>query len=127
MIKERYDDLVKKIAIMSAYMKGAHIQMSRRDCPNDWFDCSNPTWNWADYDYRYAPKPSYKPFSDKYEFIQSLESHSAMPYVLLNGEYRMVSRIYDNGITIDVTNYTYKELIRFNVRFTDGTVCGIPV
>lgn len=127
MIRERDDDLVKKIDTMSAYMKGAHIQMSRRDRPNDWFDCPNPTWNWADYDYRYAPKPSYKPFINKDQFIQSLESHSAMPYVLLNGEYRIVSQIYDEGITIAESNYTYKELVSRNIRFLDGAVCGIPV
>ena len=50
-----------------------------------------------------------------------------MPYVLLNGGYRIVSQIYNEGIIIAETGYAYQELIKNNIKFLDGTVCGIPV
>lgn len=127
MTQEKESTIAEKIAVMEAYKHGASIQIRSRIYADTWASCSLPKWNWDAFDYRVTPKPSYKPFSDKYEFIQSLESHSAMPYVLLGGKYRIVSQIYDEGITIAEINYTYKELVKLNVQFLDGTVCGIPV
>lgn len=127
MAKEDAATVADKIAVMTAYVNGELIQVRNRNYPDTWASCSLPKWNWDDFDYRIARKPSYKPFSDKYEFMQSLESHSGMPYVLLNGEYRIVSQIYDEGITIAESNYTYEGLIKKNIKFLDGTVCGIPV
>lgn len=127
MTREKETTIAEKISVMAAYENGAAIQVRNRKYADTWASCPLPKWNWDDFDYRITPKPSYKPFSDKEEFIQSLESHSAMPYVLLNGGYKIVSQIYDEGITIAESNYTYKELVKKNIKFLDDTVCGIPV
>lgn len=50
-----------------------------------------------------------------------------MPYVCLDEEYRIVSQIYDEGITIAESNYTYEELVKKNIKFLNDTVCGITV
>lgn len=127
MTKERAAAIADKIAVMAAYANGEPIQMMKIGSYYEWIDCDLPKWNWDDFDYRITPKPSYRPFTNKEEFIQFLKTHSAMPYVLLNGEYRIVSRIYDEGITIAESNYTYEGLVKENIKFLDDTVCGIPV
>lgn len=124
MTREKETTIAEKISVMAAYENGAAIQVRNRKYVDTWASCPLPKWDWDDFDYRIAP---YTPFWNKEEFIQFLKSHSAMPYVLLNGEYRMVSQIYDEGITIAESNYTYKELVKKNIKFLDGTVCGIPV
>lgn len=116
-----------KIAVMTAYINGESIQKAQRGDKCDWHDTHLPLWNWEDFNYRVAPKPTYKPFNDKYEFAQALHKNSGMPYVCLDGEYRIVSQIYDEGITIAESNYTYEELVKKNIKFSNGTVCGIPV
>lgn len=126
MAKEDAAAVADKIAVMTAYVNGEHIQEMQRGS-GLWHDSYFPTWNWVDFSYRIAPKPTYNPFNDKYEFAQALHKNSGMPYVCLNGEYRIVSQIYDEGITIAESNYTYEGLIKKNVKFLDGTVCGIPV
>lgn len=126
MAKEDAAAVADKIAVMTAYVNGELIQEMQRGS-GLWHDSYLPTWDWVDFSYRIAPKPAYTPFSDKYEFMQSLESHSGMPYVLLNGGYRIVSQIYNEGIIIAETGYAYQELIKKNIKFLDGTVCGIPV
>lgn len=127
MTKENTTAVAEKIAVMEAYKHGAAIQAMRRGSIYGWLDCDNPRWNWVDNDYRITPKPSYGPFTNKEEFIQFLKSHSGMPYVLLNGGYKIVSHIYNEGIIIAETGYAYQELIKNNIKFLDGTVCGIPV
>lgn len=127
MTKEDAAAVADKIAVMTAYVNGEHIQEMQRGSGCGWHDSYFPVWNWVDFSYRITTKPLYRPFTNKEEFIQSLKSHSAMPYVLLNGEYRIVSQIYDEGITIAESNYTYKELVKKNIKFLDGTVYGIPV
>ena len=116
-----------KIAVMAAYANGEPIQEMKRGSGDGWQDNYLPLWNWVDFSYRVAPKPAYNPFNDKYEFAQALHKNSTMPYVLLDGEYRIVSQIYDEGITIAESNYTYEELIKKNIKFLNGIVCGIPV
>lgn len=127
MTKESTSAVADKIAVMTAYVNGEHIQEMQRKSGCGWHDSYLPTWNWVDFSYRIAPKPAYTPFTSKEEFIQSLESHSAMPYVLLNGGYKIVSQIHNEGIIIAETGYAYQELIKNNIKFLDGTVCGIPV
>lgn len=124
MTREKETTIAEKISVMVAYENGAAIQVRNRKYADTWVSCPLPKWDWDYFDYRIAP---YTPFWNKEEFIQFLKTHSAMPYVLLNGEYRIVSQIYDEGITIAESNYTYKELVKKNVKFLDGTVCGIPV
>lgn len=128
MTKESTSAVEHKIAVMTAYANGEPIQEMRYGSVYGWRNCNGePFWNWEYCDYRVAPKPSYRPFTNKEEFIQFLKTHSAMPYVLLNGEYRIVSQIYDEGITIAESNYTYEGLVKKNIKFLDGTVCGIHV
>ena len=127
MTQREFDELKRKIDVMTAYVNGEPIQEMQRGSGCGWHDSYFPTWNWVDFSYRIAPKPAYTPFCTKEEFMQSLESHSAMPYVLLNGGYRIVSQIYNEGIIIAETGYAYQELIKNNIKFLDGTVCGIPV
>lgn len=127
MAKEDAAAVADKIAVMTAYVNGEPIQEMQRGSGCGWHDSYMPTWNWVDFSYRIAPKPAYTPFWTKEEFIQSLKSHSTMPYVCLDGEYRIVSQIYDEGITIAESNYTYEGLVKKNIKFLDGTVCGIPV
>ena len=127
MTREKETTIAEKISVMAAYENGAAIQVRNRKHADIWANCPLPQWNWDDFDYRITPRPTYRPFMNKEEFIQSLESHGAMPYVLLNGEYRIVSQIYDEGITIAESNYTYEGLIKKNIKFLNGTVCGIPV
>ena len=121
------DDLKRKIGVMTAYANGEPIQIREPGIYPEWVNCVKPQWNWIAQDYRVAPKPTYKPFNDKYEFAQALHKNSSMPYVCLNGEYRIVSQIYDEGITIAESNYTYEGLVKKNIKFLNGTVCGIPV
>ena len=127
MTREKETSIAEKIAVMTAYANGESIQARTRKYLDNWANCLLPKWNWNDFDYRITPKPSYKPFSDKEEFIQFLKTHSGMPYVLLNGGYKIVSQIYNEGIIIAETGYAYQELIKKNIKFLDGTVCGIPV
>ena len=124
MTREKETTIAEKISVMAAYENGAAIQVRNRKHADIWANCPLPQWNWYDFDYRITP---YTPFWNKEEFIQFLKEHSAMPYVLLDGEYRIVSQIYNEGITIAESNYTYKELVKKNIKFLDGTVCGIPV
>ena len=127
MTKESATAIADKIAVMTAYANGELIQEVRLGSGCDWSDSYFPSWNWENFSYRIAPKPTYTPFCNKDEFMQSLESHSGMPYVLLNGGYRIVSQIYNEGIIIAETGYAYQELVKKNIKFLDGTVCGIPV
>lgn len=116
-----------KIAVMTAYINGESIQEAQHGDNCDWHNTHLPLWNWENFNYRVAPKPSCNPFNDKYEFAQALYKNSGMPYVCLDGEYRIVSQIYDEGITIAESNYTYEELVKKNIKFLNGTVCGITV
>ena len=127
MTKESTSAIADKIAVMTAYANGESIQARTRKYLDNWANCPLPKWNWDDFDYRITPKPLYKPFNDKYEFAQALHKNSGMPYVCLDGEYRIVSPIYDEGITIAFSDYTYEELVKMNIKFLNGTVCGIPV
>ena len=127
MTQREFDELKRKIDVMAAYANGELIQMKKPGIYPEWVNCAKPQWNWIAQDYRVAPKPTYKPFNDKYEFAQALHKNSSMPYVCLDGEYRIVSQIYDEGITIAFSDYTYEELVKMNIKFLNGTVCGIPV
>ena len=61
------------IKVMEAYANGKKIQ--RTDLDGNWFDCENPNFDWASFNYRIKPEPKYRPFSTQEECWNEMHKH----------------------------------------------------
>ena len=62
------------IKVMEAYANGKKIQ--RTDLDGNWFDCENPNFDWASFNYRIKPEPKYRPFRTQEECWEEMHKHS---------------------------------------------------
>jgi hypothetical protein len=69
------------IEVLQAFERGEKVQCKALRKPDDWSDSNAPSWNWAEFSYRIAPKPkkqvTYKCYSDGYELRWWLHDTSA--------------------------------------------------
>lgn len=56
------DNLFRMMDIMKAYSEGKKIEVFVND---EWKECSIPTWNWEEYDYRVASEKHFRNLSLK--------------------------------------------------------------
>lgn len=62
------------IEVMKAFTEGKTIQCKEVN-DNDydaWYVC-NPAWDWANFEYRVMPEPTYRPYKDIEEFKKDIE------------------------------------------------------
>ena len=67
------------IKVMEAYANGKKIQ--RTDLDGNWFDCENPNFDWASFNYRIKPEPKYRPFKTQEECWQEMLKHDEFGWV----------------------------------------------
>lgn len=67
------------IKVMEAYANGKKIQ--RTDLDGNWFDCENPNFDWASFNYRIKPEPKYRPFRTQEECWNEMLKHQPFGYL----------------------------------------------
>lgn len=119
------------IKVMEAYADGKKVQ--RTDLDGNWFDCDNPKFNWASFNYRIKPEPKYRPFKTQEECWQEMQKHQPFGWIKSkdNTEVVQIGRLLTGGcgclITLSIdeghniaSSYYYK-----NYTFVDGTLFGV--
>ena len=66
-------DIDKKIEVMKAYSEGKQIESRATTGIKDWEECSAPTWNFEDNEYRIKPK-QIRAYTPK-ELIEAIKIH----------------------------------------------------
>lgn len=67
------------IAVMQAHADGEPIQAQHKGRPAGWFSVINPSWNWAEYDFRVKREPivMYCVISDRDLVVETYSSLEA--------------------------------------------------
>lgn len=128
----------KMIKVMQAFIEGKTIQYKKVN-DNDWdawCNC-NPVWDWANYEYRVKPEPTYRPYKNLEEFKQdivrkyggsSFETILETRNIWLKSKCKefigQIDKLTTNNIFIDGSDKSW--LCVFNYySYLDGTPFGI--
>ena len=120
------------IKVMEAYANGKKIQ--RTDLDGNWFDCENPNFDWASFNYRIKPEPKYRPFRTQEECWQEMHKHPDFGWIVSKEDlgYCYICDIFTLAskklmITLGIDeNYSHEaDSYLNNYTFTDGESFGI--
>lgn len=124
------------IEVMQAYERGEQIEYRMRTIPkNNERDLitKEPDWNWAEFDYRVKPQPTYRPYKNAEEFLKAQEEHRMNIQLKGCNYYRLPLYITDtiigvqcpasNGSVVSI-DVSYRELLE-DYLWQDGTPCGV--
>ena len=120
------------IKVMEAYANGKKIQ--RTDLDGNWFDCENPNFDWASFNYRIKPEPKYRPFRTQEECWEEMHKHPDFGWIVSKEDlgYCYICDIFTLAskklmITLGIDeNYSHEaDSYLNNYTFTDGEPFGI--
>ena len=112
------------IQVMEAYANGKKIQ--RTDLDGNWFDCENPNFDWASFNYRIKPEPKYRPFRTQEECWEEMHKHPDFGWVIRSGVYLNISGVYcDTIYTLEDSNGIHFDYAFLELTFTDGAPFGV--
>lgn len=113
-------DINKQIEVMKAYSGGKQIEYKPIGTIKDWEDCSVPTWNFEDNEYRIKPK-QVRAYTFK-ELIEAIKIHGPIiklheegcedvyyTIVFFSGEDIGIIDVYDEEINYYSYNYYTSE------------------
>lgn len=112
------------IKVMEAYANGKKIQGT--DLDGNWFDCENPNFDWASFNYRIKPEPKYRPFRTQEECWNEMHKHPDFGWVIRSGVYLNISGVYcDTIYTLEDSNGIHFDYAFLELTFTDGAPFGV--
>ena len=109
------------IKVMEAYANGKKIQGT--DLDGNWFDCENPNFDWASFNYRIKPEPKYRPFRTQEECWNEMHKHSDFGWLYYKEKGYYVS-IDAMGDRVGMNGQKFVEAFS-DYTFTDGEPFGI--
>ena len=119
------------IKVMEAYANGKKIQ--RTDLDGNWFDCENPNFDWASFNYRIKPEPKYRPFRTQEECWEEMHKHSDFGWLKSKGtgSVGLIGTLYEKDKVLMMI-WATNENISFSASdvfndyvFTDNAPFGI--
>ena len=112
------------IKVMEAYANGKKIQGT--DLDGNWFDCENPNFDWASFNYRIKPEPKCRPFRTQEECWEEMHKHPDFGWVIRSGVYLNISGVYcDTIYTLEDSNGIHFDYAFLELTFTDGAPFGV--
>ena len=124
------------IEVMSAFEDGKKIECKYIHDDN-WFNCSEPKWNWDIYDYRVKEESKYRPYKDTEEMINDFcerfgvkRTNFGEPFIwIINKTCKRLIISYDVGSIYvqycsEIENVTMQDLLD-TFTYLDGSVCGV--
>lgn len=118
------EEIKEAIKVMEAFANGKKVQ--RTDLDGNWFDCDNPRFDWANFNYRIKPEPKYRPFRTQEECWNEMHKHPDFGWVKEKASEMIynISGISELSIVILEDINSFKEA--FDIyQFKDGTPFGI--
>lgn len=119
------------IKVMEAYANGKKIQ--RTDLDGNWFDCENPNFDWASFNYRIKPEPKYRPFRTQEECWNEMHKHPDFGWLKSKGtgSVGLIGTLYEKDKVL-MMFWATNENISFSASdvfndyvFTDNAPFGI--
>lgn len=112
------------IDVLKAYIEEKEIQWRIRS--NDrqsekWNDCYNPSFDFANIEYRIKSEPKYRPYNSAEEFLKVQKEHG--PYLEKMGEFYLPTSVRQDAVLWGFCT-KWKDLLNY-YKWQDGAPCGI--
>lgn len=130
MTQKEKDRLQYMIDVMQAFADGKEIEYRHGiDCVWCTLRISNPSWNWADCDYRVKlepPKPKYRPFENAEEVMEAIKEHGDWLRASDGSYAAIVNVLKDRRLFLGeyISSCSYNYVLKENYTFADGTPFG---
>lgn len=130
------EEALKLSEILKAYAEGKTIQWRIRSNyrqGEQWYDCFNPTFDFANLEYRIKPEPKLRPYANAEEFLAAQKEHGPyFKYKEGNQNWFLPDIINDAGCHIGVRKWeddrdksiSYSWICDHFI-WQDGAHCGI--
>jgi len=119
---ENTGTLAYMISVMQAAERKEPIERQRRGWAA-WKSCEKPLWNWADFNFRVAPKPpepKYRPW--KPEEVPTLAT--VRPKGKPSNRYAILCVEEERVTVAGLGSYTFQALLEY-FTLNDGSPCGV--